>query len=132
MDIRNLEEVRAFFGNDRYAADAGCFIEEIGDEYAKISLTIDERHKNAVGGVMGGVYFTIADFAFAVATNRLRPGTVSVSADITFVGTPKTEKIFAETEKIKDGRSTCCHVVRVYDALENPLAVVKFLGFHKE
>ena len=132
MDINNIEEVRAFFANDKYAADAGCYIEAIGEEYAKVSLTIDERHKNAVGGVMGGVYFTIADFAFAVATNRSRPGTVSVSADITFVGTPKSDKIFAETEKIKEGRSTCCHVVRVNDALGNPLAVVKFLGFHKQ
>jgi len=33
------------------------------------SLTLEAKHKNALGAVMGGVYFTLADFAFAVASN---------------------------------------------------------------
>ncbi len=132
MDINNIEEVREFFGQDKYAADAGCYIEEIGENYSKISIKLDDRHKNAVGGIMGGVYFTMADFAFAVATNRSRPGTVSLDADISFNGTPKTDKIYAETELVKDGRSTCCYIVKIQDELGNILSTVKFVGFHKQ
>ncbi len=29
----------------------------------KCSLKIEDRHRNAMGAVMGGVYFTLADFA---------------------------------------------------------------------
>ncbi|MBR6622642.1 MAG: PaaI family thioesterase [Ruminococcus sp.] len=126
-----LERVREFFKGDRFATEAGAFIEEIGDHYAKVSLTLNEHHKNAAGGIMGGVYFTLADFAFAVAANWQRVGTVSINTDISFIGVPKTEKIFAETELLKNGRSTCCYNVSVYDEDKNPIAALKFLGFNK-
>lgn len=80
---------------------------------------------------MGGVYFTLADFAFAVAANWQKIGTVSVNTDISFVGTPKTKRIIAETELIKNGRSTCCYNVSVTDEDGNPVAAVKVLGFKK-
>ena len=89
------------------------------------------RLRTAVGGVMGGVYFTIADFAFAVASNWLTPGTVSLDSDISFIGVPSTDKIYAETELVKDGRSVCTYIVRVNDSTGKPLAVVKIVGFHK-
>ncbi len=126
-----LERVREFFKGDRFATEAGAFIEKIGDHYAKVSLTLNEHHKNAAGGIMGGVYFTLADFAFAVAANWQRVGTVSINTDISFIGVPKTEKIFAETELLKNGRSTCCYNVSVYDEDKNPIAALKFLGFNK-
>lgn len=129
--MKTIEELREFFSHDLYAYDTGAYIEEVGDRYAKISLTLTERHRNAVGGVMGGVYFTIADFAFAVASNWQSPGTVSLDSDISFIGVPSTDKIYAETELVKDGRSVCTYIVRVNDGAGKPLAVVKTVGFHK-
>lgn len=126
-----LEQIRELFKNDRFATEAGAVIDEVGEHYAKVSLTISEHHKNAAGGVMGGVYFTLADFAFAVAANWQKIGTVSVNTDISFVGTPKTKRIIAETELIKNGRSTCCYNVSVTDEDGNPVAAVKVLGFKK-
>lgn len=126
-----LERIRELFKNDRFATESGAVIDEVGERYAKVSLTISEHHKNAAGGVMGGVYFTLADFAFAVASNWQKIGTVSVNSDISFVGTPKTNRIIAETELIKDGRSTCCYNVNVTDEDGNPVAAVKILGFKK-
>lgn len=126
-----LERVSELFKNDRFATEAGAVIDEIGDHYAKVSLTLNEHHKNAAGGVMGGVYFTLADFAFAVAANWQSIGTVSINTDISFVGVPKTGRIIAETALIKDGRSTCCYNVDVHDDAGNPVAAVKILGFKK-
>ena len=129
--MKTIEEIREFFSHDLYAYDTGAYIEEVGDRYAKISLTLTERHRNAVGGVMGGVYFTIADFAFAVASNWQSPGKVSLDSDISIIGVPSTDKIYAETELVKDGRSVCTYIVRVNDGTGKPLAVVKTVGFHK-
>ena len=126
-----LERVRDLFKNDRFATEAGAVIDEIGDHYAKVSLTLNEHHKNAAGGVMGGVYFTLADFAFAVAANWQSIGTVSINTDISFIGVPKTDHITAETMLIKEGRSTCCYNVDVRDDAGNPVAAVKILGFKK-
>lgn len=130
--MTDIEKVREMFRNDRYATETGAVIDEIGDHYAKVSLTITEHHKNAVGGVMGGVYFTLADFAFAVASNWQKAGTVSINSDISFIGVPKSNRIIAETQLIKNGRSTCCYNVSVTDDIGTPVAMVKIIGFHKQ
>lgn len=130
--MTELEKVREVFSNDRFATEMGAVIDDIGDTYAKVSLTITEHHRNASGGVMGGVYFTLADFAFAVASNHKKQGTVSISSDISFVGVPKTDRITAETQLIKNGRSTCCYNVSITDSIGTPVAMVKIVGFHKQ
>ena len=127
----DIEKVREMFRNDRYATESGAVIEEIDDHYARVSLTITEHHQNAVGGVMGGVYFTLADFAFAVASNWQKTGTVSINSDISFIGVPKSNRIIAETQLVKNGRSTCCYNVSVTDDTGTPVAMVKIIGFHK-
>ncbi|MBQ9809084.1 MAG: PaaI family thioesterase [Ruminococcus sp.] len=130
-DSETLEKVREMFRNDRYATETGAVIDEIDDHYAKVSLTITEHHKNAMGGVMGGVYFTLADFAFAVASNWQKVGVVAINTCVSFIGVPKTERIIAEAVLVKDGRSTCSYNVTVTDENGAPVAIVQCLGFHK-
>ena len=89
MELKTIEEVRALFAKDRYATDSGAYIEEIGEHYAKCSIRLDERHRNAVGAVMGGVYFTLADFTFAVATNWKKPEVVSLNSTVTYLAPAK-------------------------------------------
>jgi len=126
-----LEKIREYFSHDRYATETGAYIEEVGDHCSKCSLIITEHHKNAVGGVMGGVYFTLADFAFAVASNWQNSGVVGLNCNAAFIGVPKTEKIIAEAKLIKDGRSICTYDVKITDELGNTVASVQCMGYHK-
>lgn len=130
--MTELEKVRKFFEKDRYATDNGAYIEEVGDHYAKCCMELNEHHKNAVGGIMGGVYFTLADFTFAVATNWQEPGTVSITGDISFIGTPKGTKLISETELIKNGNTISCYNVRITDEFGTPVAAVKMVGYRKQ
>ncbi len=127
--MKTLDEVRSFFQNDRFATENGMVIDEIGDNYAKCSLTISARHKNAVGGVMGGVYFTLADFCYAVATNHQEPKWVSLNSTIAFLGRPKGERLIATAACVKSGRSTNLYTVTITDELENVVASVSVTGF---
>lgn len=102
--MKTLNEVRDFFANDRFATDNGAVIEEVGENSATVSMTIEDHHRNAVGIVMGGAIFTLADFAFAVASNHENPGTVSLSANITFLKASKGSKLIAKAECVRDGR----------------------------
>jgi acyl-CoA thioesterase len=36
-------------------------------------MVIEDLHRNAAGGVMGGAIFTLADYAFAICANALPP-----------------------------------------------------------
>ena len=129
--IEELEKTREFFRNDRYATETGAVIDEIDDHYAKCSLTLTEHHRNGVGGIMGGVYFTLADFAFAVASNWQKPGVVGLNCDIAFIGVPKSERIIAEAKLVKDGRSICTYDVKITEELGNTVASVQCMGYHK-
>ena len=70
-ELKTIEEVREMFTHDRFATENGAVIDEIGDHYAKCSMQLTDKHKNALGAVMGGVPFTLADFAFAVALSLI-------------------------------------------------------------
>ncbi|MDE7098295.1 MAG: PaaI family thioesterase [Ruminococcus sp.] len=126
-----LAEVREVFKNDKFATENGMVIDEIGDHYAKCSVKLTDIHRNAMGGVMGGVHFTLADFAFAVASNWQHMGTVALSTDIAFIGAVKGDSLTAEAHLIKDGRSVNCYHIMVKDNLGNIVADVKTVGFHK-
>ena len=131
MDCKNtLEEVRKIFEGDRFATENGAVIEEIGHHSATCSLLITDSHRNAMGAVMGGTYFMLADFAFAVAANWEKMGCVSLRSDISFLGAAKGEKLIAKAVCIKDGRATALYRVDVTDEYGNLTATVTATGYH--
>lgn len=127
-----VEEAKAYFIHDRYAmVTTGIEIEEVGEHYAKCSLKIDDRHKNAVGQVMGGVAYTLADFVFAVATNAsTEPPTVTTVSQISYLGVAKGDTLIGESRVLKDGRRNCFYQIDITDNLGNAVAVVNTSGAH--
>ena len=128
--MKTIEEVRKIFEGDRFAMQNGAVIEEIGDHSAICSLVITDLHRNAMGAVMGGTYFMLADFAFAVAANWEKLGCVSLHSDISFLTSAKGKKLIAKAVCIKDGKSTACYRVDVTDDLGNLTAMVTVTGYH--
>lgn len=64
----NTDEIRSKLARDRFASEAlGARIESAGEGHAVAVADITDAIKNAEGSVMGGVLFTLADFAFAAA-----------------------------------------------------------------
>ena len=127
--MKNIEEIKEFFSKDRYATESGAVIDEVGDNYAKCSIELNEMHRNAVGGVMGAVYYTLADFAFAVATNHDQPGIVSLDANITFLSYCKGTKLIAEAKCVRDGRTTCYYQIPITDENGTLLTMVNITGY---
>ena len=130
--MKSLEQVREFFQNDAYATwTTGIEIADARPGYAKVTLKIDERHINAVDRIMGAVYYTMADFAFAVATNYEYDGgaTVTLSSQINFLGAAKGKMLIGEAEILKDGRATSFYKVRITDELGTKIAEVSTNGY---
>lgn len=129
--MTELENVRNFFSKDLYATDTtGIVIEEVGEKYAKCSLKLDKKHLNAVGHAMGGVMFTLADFTFAVSTNRNGQTTVTTSSTINFLSSPKGSILYGESKLLKDGKTTCFYEINITDNLGNLIAVINTTGNH--
>ena len=130
--MTKLEEARQIFAADRYATDAsGIVIEEVGENYAKCSMKLTDIHRNAVGGVMGGAIYTLADFTFAVASNFDKEKlTASLVGNATFLSMSRGSVLYGESKLIKDGRQNCFYDIRVYDDLGKDIATVSFTGVH--
>ena len=124
------EKACEIFKNDLFATQTtGIEIEEVGKDYAKCSLKIDDRHRNANGLAMGGAIFTLADFAFAIASNIETYNAVSLSSTIEYMRAVGDGTIYAEARCRKDGRRVCFYEIVVSDENGKTIAVVSSSGF---
>ena len=69
---------------DRFARLLGIELEEVGPGFCRVGLTVTGDMLNAVGLTHGGVTFSLADFAFAVASNSHGRVAVALSAQATW------------------------------------------------
>ncbi|MBR6719675.1 MAG: PaaI family thioesterase [Clostridia bacterium] len=130
--MTDLERARELLKHDRYATDAtGIEIDEVGKNYAKCSMKITDIHKNALGHVMGGVAFTLADFVFAISTNfDAENPTVTTVSHISYLSAPKGDVLFGESRLIKDGKRNCFYEILITDSAGVSVAVVNVTGTH--
>lgn len=125
----SLEEARTYFANDRYAAMSGITLDELTEDGCVCSVTIRDEHRNALGGVMGGVIFTLADFAFAVSVNNEHFSTVALDANIHFLSAPKGERLIARSARVRSGRTTAVYEITIRDDLGKSVALFVGTGY---
>lgn len=123
------DKLREFFTKDNFTVSNGMKIESVTPEFASVSLPLREEHRNAAGGIHGGVIFSIADFAFGVHSNASGILTVSQSASISYLRGVKGEKLFATAKPVHLGSHTVTYAVDVYDDRGISVATVTINGF---
>ena len=74
--------------------------------------------------------FTLADFVFAICTNRNGQMTVTTSSTINYLSSPKGEMLYGESKLPKDDKTTCFYQIDITDELGNKIAVVNTTGNH--
>jgi len=126
MAFESLEQARETFKNDRFATNNGAYISELTDEKCVCRMDITDDHRNALGGIMGGAIFTLADFAFAVASNNDHSPTVALDVNIHFLSASKGNSLTATAKKVKSGRTTSVFEIKVTDDVGKDVAL--FIG----
>ena len=126
MTFGSLEEARRTFENDRFATKNGALIDELSEDHCVCSMDITDDHRNALGGIMGGAIFTLADFAFAVSSNNDHSPTVALDVNIHFLTSSKGNRLTAVSKKVKSGRTTSVFEITVTD--DNGKDVALFIG----
>ena len=80
------EVVRAMFARDRASSRLlGMTVESAADGFSKVSLTVSDDMLNGHAICHGGVIFSLADSAFAFASNGGGESVVAAGCDINFV-----------------------------------------------
>ena len=125
-----MEELNERFRADRFAAQAGVEIREAEPGRALCAMPLRPCHMNANGAPMGGAIFTLADFAYAVASNGFTDRIiVSQQVAITFLAPARGTALLAEAKCLKSGRTTCLYAVDVRDELGTYVAHATVNGF---
>ncbi|HWR02183.1 MAG TPA: PaaI family thioesterase [Chlorobaculum sp.] len=127
MDQDYLKNVR----NDRFAQLLGIEIVDVRPGYALVEMKIEDRHKNGINTVQGGAIFTLADYAFAAASNADGSTTVAINASISYFKAPQGAYIRAEAREEHKNRKICGFKVDINDEDGTLVASFSGLGYRK-
>jgi len=101
MDMeRKISQIQEKLQKDPYANLLGIKLVEVKEGYAKVSVKIKKDFCNFLGYVHGGLIFSLADQAFAAASNSRGKVSVALQMNINYVKAPSVgETLFAEAKE---------------------------------
>ncbi|KLU65808.1 MULTISPECIES: hotdog fold thioesterase [Desulfosporosinus] len=120
------KNIMKYLENDRFAALAGIKLVEVKPGYAKANMKITDDHLNAVNIVQGGAIFTLADFAFAAASNSYGQVSLGINANISFFRPPKGNILIAEAKELSSSKKIGNYNVDILD--EDGEIIARFNG----
>ena len=128
----DLDTARSIFSQDRYAALTGIEIIETGKGYCKARLKIEDKHLNAANVVQGGAIFTLADLAFAVASNSHGQLALAINVNISFLSSKSTGTLYATATEVDEPKRLGAYDVLVSDEREKIIARFNGMVYRKK
>lgn len=128
----NIEKVNKILSKDEFARFNGITLLSIGDGEASASVNIESRHFNGVGIVQGGLIFTLADFAFAAASNSRGRTAVAVRCDISYIKPVEKGTLTAVAREVSCGNKISNYRVKINDGTGDLVAVFNGTAYRKD
>ncbi|AFM40948.1 hypothetical protein Desaci_1971 [Desulfosporosinus acidiphilus SJ4] len=119
-------DIMNYLDKDRFAAFVGIKLVEVKPGYAIARLEITDDHLNAVNIVQGGVIFTLADFAFAAASNSHGQVSLGINANISYFQPPQGKIITAIAKEVFINKKIASYNVEIFD--EDEKIIARFTG----
>lgn len=101
----NVAELKAKEAGEPIASFFNMRLVELSPGYAKVTMKLRPDYLNFNGMVFGGIVMSIADQAFAYATNSLVSPSIATQFNIHLIaGAAAGDELIAECRVIKSGR----------------------------
>lgn len=126
-----MDETERFFSGDAYARQAGIILAGSSPGKARVKMEIRDMHLNSHGTVHGGAIFTLADTAFAVASNTHGIPAAAINAHISYMRSASSGTLFAEAEEFALNPKLATYTVRVTDGEGVPIAIFQGMVYRK-
>ena len=101
--------------DDRFCRYNEMRIDVIRPGYAEAVMEITENKLNGLGIAQGGAIFTLADLAFAGASNAAGFRTVAFTSNISFIRPGTGRRLRAVATEVSRGRRTGVYSVQVFN-----------------
>ena len=116
--------INEFLQGDKFALFAGVELLETGNGYAKARMEIKPMHLNGGGVCQGGAIFTLADLAFAAATNS--------HARLTFFKAESKGFLYAEAREVFSHKRLANCEVNITNEAGELIATFSGSGYRKD
>lgn len=126
-----MDPNRKFFSQDAYAQAAGIELLDVSVGKAKVRMEVCDRHTNGHGTVHGGAIFTLADTAFALASNSHGIPAAAINAHISYMKSVTSGTLFAEAEEFTKNPKLGSYIVRVTDENGEQVAIFQGMVYRK-
>ena len=128
-----MEQLKQFFSaNDLFARHNGIELLEAGKGRATVQMKVAPYHFNAAGTVHGGAIFTLADYAFAVASNSHGRIAMGISASVNFVKAAVGGTLHAEAVENSINQKLASYTVTVTDDDSCIIAIFQGMVYRKK
>ena len=128
-----MQDIKQFFStNDLFAKHNGIELLDVGQGRATVAMKIMPYHFNAAGTVHGGAIFTLADYAFAVASNSHGRIAMGISTSVNFVKAAVTGTLHAEAVENSINQKLASYTVTVTDDDSSIIAIFQGMVYRKK
>ena len=117
---------------DEFVKHCGIELVSFAPGQAVARMAVQPWHLNAVGIVQGGAIFTLADFAFAAASNSHGTVAVGINVSITYMKSANSGTLTAAAREVALNPKLASYTVNVTDEAGSLLAVFQGLVYRKQ
>jgi acyl-CoA thioesterase len=111
---RARRSAEAMWSRDNASSGMGIQIDEVGPGHAVLSMTVQEYHLNGHSICHGGFIFTLADSAFAFASNSRGQHAVSIETSISHTRpVVPGDLLYAKATELQHGKTIARYDVEV-------------------
>lgn len=121
-----------FNTRDQLARHLGIKVLHAEQGRAQAQMEIRPEHKNGLDIVHGGAIFTLADLAFAAASNSRGRAAVAINANISYLKAAQSGVLLAEAQEVSLGSKLASYTVHVYDQQDQVCAVFQGMVYRKQ
>jgi len=126
-----MQAIRQYFAEDQFAARCKIQLVSVEEGRAVASVSIQPWHLNAYGTVQGGAIFTLADCAFAAASNSHGSVAVGISVSINYIKAAKCGSLRAEAKEAGRNAKLGVYLVEVRDDAGDLVATFQGMVYRK-
>jgi acyl-CoA thioesterase len=127
-----MHQIKSFLRGDKFAGLCAIELLEVSPGFARAKMTLDDRHLNGNGTVQGGAIFTLADFAFAAASNSHGTVAVGINVSISFMKAALAGTLWAEAREISKNFKIGSYTVEVKDDQGEMVALFQGMVYRKK
>jgi acyl-CoA thioesterase len=126
-----MMEDDTFFSDDAFASHIGIELVEVSEGGAKVKMDVLDVHRNSHGTVHGGAIFTLADAAFALASNSHGVPAAAINASISYMKATSSGTLYAEALEFSKNHKLGNYVVIVSDDNGDNIALFQGMVYRK-